>query len=288
MPSTLVNGVKLNYQYLPGNGADLVLVHGLASNLAFWYFSVVPLLARRFSITLYDLRGHGQSEMPPSGYSTADMAQDLNSLLDHLNVQRAHLVGHSYGGAVALHYTTLYPERVASLTIADARIRSLQRTQYLRDWPMASTYKAKLQELGARIPSNEAEMGYRLLEIMAEAKINGRDWKTTELDGVTLFGMPKLSNRTAEKWLRLLRTTTARSDLLAVAGLTVNRIEQVHQSVLAMYGEYSICMPSFSGLKKHLPNCHVMIVPRAGHFYPATRPAFFVRHLQMFLNRVAA
>ena len=63
---------------------------------------MIPSLARDYHVTAYDLRGHGRSGMPPAGYGTSDMACDLHSLLDRLDTSQIHLVGHSYGGAVAL------------------------------------------------------------------------------------------------------------------------------------------------------------------------------------------
>src|SRR5215470_3923803 len=106
MPFANVNGIKFHFQRV-GKGPDVVMIHGLAANLAFWYFRIIPFLMIDFCITAYDLRGHGKSEMSDSGYTSADMAADLDALLDHLGVEKAHLVGHSFGGQVALHYATL-------------------------------------------------------------------------------------------------------------------------------------------------------------------------------------
>ena len=75
-----------------GKRAAFVLVHGLATNLAFWYFSVLPLLGSDYTVTLYDLRGHGLA-IAPVGKHAADMAQDLVTLLDHVGIRRAHIIG---------------------------------------------------------------------------------------------------------------------------------------------------------------------------------------------------
>ena len=90
MPIALVNGVRLNYVQLDNGGPDaredLVMVHGLATNMAFWYFKYGVALADRFRVTLYDLRGHGRSDMPQSGYTPEVLARDLAALLDHLGI----------------------------------------------------------------------------------------------------------------------------------------------------------------------------------------------------------
>src|SRR5262249_4162706 len=125
MPKANVNGLNMHYQQ-SGQGRDLVMVHGLFSDLAFWYVSVLPALARGFRGTVYDLRGHGFTDMPPQGYTVSAMAADLHGLLDQLGIERAHFVGHSFGGAVSLCYATLYPERVWSVTLVDASVPGLQ------------------------------------------------------------------------------------------------------------------------------------------------------------------
>jgi pimeloyl-ACP methyl ester carboxylesterase len=284
MPKAELNGVKLHYLPRVGEGPDLVLMHGLAANLAFWYIKIAPSLMRDYRVTMYDLRGHGGSGMPASGYTTADMATDLHALLDEIGIDRAHLVGHSYGGAIALHYASHHPERVASLTLADTRIRGLQPTQRLKDWPNAEVWKKKLDELKISASLDDPEMGYRLLEILARAKLQGNDLRNAVDAQFSPFWLSKKASRTAEGWLRLLRTTTASKDFMLASGLTREKIRQINQPVLALFGEFSNCLPSCWGLKRHLPNCKVVIVPRAGHFHPMVRPAFFVRKLRSFLR----
>jgi pimeloyl-ACP methyl ester carboxylesterase len=198
------------------------------------------------------------------------------------------MVGHSYGGAVALHYTVLHPERVASLTLADARIRSLQPTQRLADWPKADVWGRMLKEFDIPVSLDEPEMGYRFLEALAQARMQGKEVKSATARLFLPFGLSKQSRRTAERWLQLLRTTTARNDFTATAGLTLDKICRVHQPVLAIFGEYSHCLPSCWELKQRLRNCRVVIVPRAGHFHPMVRPAFFARKLRKFLNEAVA
>jgi pimeloyl-ACP methyl ester carboxylesterase len=189
---------------------------------------------------------------------------------------------------VALHYTALHPERVASLTLVDARIRALQPTQRLSDWPDADVWERKLKELSAPALPNETEMGYRFLEVLAETRVLGENVESTAVGLLSPLGFSKNTRRTTDRWLQLLRTTTARNDFKAVAGLTLEKICQVNHPVLAMFGELSHCLPSCWGLKQHLSNCRVVIVPKAGHFHPMVRPTFFARRLRQFLNKATA
>ena len=83
----LDNGIRLHYQQV-GHGPDVVMVHGITGNLAVWHLHIVPALSDRFRLTTYDLRGHGHSDVAPTGYSPDDMAGDLLQLLDLLEIHR--------------------------------------------------------------------------------------------------------------------------------------------------------------------------------------------------------
>src|SRR5579872_3908541 len=99
----LKSGLRLHYQTV-GSGPDLVMVHGLTGNLAVWHLNIVPQLADHFRVLTYDLRGHGYSDVPPTGYSPDDMACDLLGLLDALEIERPTIAGHSYGADIALYF----------------------------------------------------------------------------------------------------------------------------------------------------------------------------------------
>ena len=73
MPKALVDGFHLHYQQF-GEGPHVVMVHGITGNLAIWHLEIVPALLSKYRITTYDLRGHGYSDVPPTGYTTADHA----------------------------------------------------------------------------------------------------------------------------------------------------------------------------------------------------------------------
>src|SRR5262245_63111303 len=107
MADVISNGVRLHVQRLsPGSGPVVVFLHGLVmDNLSSWYFSVAHPASRAAEVLLYDLRGHGLSERPASGYGLADMVADLAGLLDALQITRpVTLVGNSFGGLLAVAF----------------------------------------------------------------------------------------------------------------------------------------------------------------------------------------
>jgi len=99
-----------------GTGPAVVLLHGAFMDRQMWD-AQMPVFAKQFLVLRYDIRPFGESSQPEKAYSVPD---DLRRLLGNLNIDRAHLVGHSFGGSVALDFALLYPERVASLTLAAA------------------------------------------------------------------------------------------------------------------------------------------------------------------------
>jgi pimeloyl-ACP methyl ester carboxylesterase len=99
-----------------GSGPTVVFLHGAFMDRRSWDRQVAPF-ARHFRVVRYDLRPFGESSRPEKAYSVPD---DLLRLLDHLKVDRAHLIGHSFGGGVALDFALLYPARVRSLVLAGA------------------------------------------------------------------------------------------------------------------------------------------------------------------------
>jgi pimeloyl-ACP methyl ester carboxylesterase len=304
VPKAHINGLNFHYQQM-GKGRDMVMVHGLFANLAFWYFSVLPTLARHFRVTVYDLRGHGYSDMPPSGYTTNDMAVDLRAILDHLDVSRAHIVGHSFGGAVALHYAALYPERVASLTLADARVPSLQPAFPPRNARRWKVLNAKLRQHGIDVPEDLPRVAYSFFEELLrlqnrrtrrrkpqppqqQARANNRPQKPASGSGslnatATLLGRWNSNSLLAKRWSQLMRTTTAPEDLGAVSDLTIERIREVRVPTLAVFGQYSSCLPTLVGLEQNMANCKKVIIPRVGHFHPVIKPKSFVQNLRPFI-----
>jgi pimeloyl-ACP methyl ester carboxylesterase len=100
------------YYEAAGRGAPVVLIHGGQLDRRMWDDQFLKFAAD-FRVIRYDVRGYGRSEPPTRIYSDV---KDLQGLLDFLGVKRAHLVGLSLGGRIAIDFTLAHPDRVASLT----------------------------------------------------------------------------------------------------------------------------------------------------------------------------
>jgi pimeloyl-ACP methyl ester carboxylesterase len=268
MPIASVNGIRLHYQQL-GQGPDVVMIHGITGNLASWHLHIAPALVNEARITTYDLRGHGYSDMPKSGYTTADMASDLGHLLDTLGIERAHIVGHSFGADVALHFAMLHPERVERLVLAEPAIAALNSLREREDWPGWEYWRSRLEKAGVEVPKESAQDVVFLVK--SSIKIP------------KLFGFAKGRARRSAPLLRLMQTTSAAADYRNLSGLTLEKIDQIQTPILLVYGENSVFLDTFEYLRNHLPNCRPIVMPASEHFAPMERPELFVVHVRDFL-----
>jgi pimeloyl-ACP methyl ester carboxylesterase len=114
MSEAEVNGTRLYYE-LHGGGESLALVHGAMGDATVWRF-VVPGLAERFRVLVYDRRGHSRSERPDGQGSFDEDGEDLAALLEALELAPAHVATNSGGGNIALRLATRRPEVFRSLT----------------------------------------------------------------------------------------------------------------------------------------------------------------------------
>jgi len=261
----------------------MVMVHGLAANLSFWYMRILPLLAKDYRVMVYDLRGHGLSGMPPQGYTTRHMAEDLHGLLEEMGVKKAHLVGHSVGGAICLHYAILHPERVRSLNLIDCRIHALQpfRNPQHREYWMKR--RQELLEKGISVPEDTPRVVYVMLEELAPLYETGLGKPDKKLGLLFQKGVWNPSSRAAWRWKQLVSATTFVDDIMKIEGLTRERIQQVTHPTLLSYGGESPCLESCRALEEILVNHKTVVHPGVGHFYPVIAPELFVEDLREFL-----
>lgn len=99
-----------------GSGPPALMLHGVGA-ASDSYDDIVASIEDRFRVLRYDLRGHGESGKPPAPYSMQDYIDDAIALLDARGIDRAHLVGFSFGGMIAQAIALAHPQRVDSLAL---------------------------------------------------------------------------------------------------------------------------------------------------------------------------
>lgn len=232
----------------------MVMLHGLlVGNLASWYFSAAPALARRYSVLLYDLRGHGRSERPQTGYDLQEMTRDLEGLVDVDNGDDDSpltLVGHSYGALVALNFAIRFPQRVDRLVLVEAPLPP-------SDFPEITQFvQLDPEKMVQSMPS----------ELQAMVASGGR--RTRRF----VTGLAELAT-----------STTLLEDLRNEPDIADEQLSKVTCPVLAVYGKQSACRPVADRLHAALPNCRKVLLD-GGHFLPTETPDALLENVQRFLN----
>jgi 2-hydroxy-6-oxonona-2,4-dienedioate hydrolase/2-succinyl-6-hydroxy-2,4-cyclohexadiene-1-carboxylate synthase len=273
MDRTLANGVELHYEQ-SGRGPNVVMIHGLTGNLAIWHLEIVPALESEYRVTTYDLRGHGYSEVPPNGYTTADHATDLKHLLDSLGIERPHFIGHSFGADIALHFAILFPERVNRLVLVEPAVAALMSFREREDWIGWKYWRDKLALGGVTVPP---ERWYDA-EYLVRASV----------DLPMLFGFRKGRARRARPLMRLMNTTTAARDYCELAGMTLDKVDGIQHETLLLYGEESVFVDTYDYLRTHLVNCTSFLLSNSEHFGPIERPELLLQHVRTFLSDAPA
>jgi pimeloyl-ACP methyl ester carboxylesterase len=138
------NGVRLFYSER-GSGTPVILLHGFGAHgdTNFRNPGTVAALAKNYRVIMMDARGHGRSEKPhdPESYGM-EVIDDVRRLMDHLEIERAHLVGYSMGALFALKFMTVYPERLITASPCG-------NGWHLEDDPQAQTAERLAADLAA-------------------------------------------------------------------------------------------------------------------------------------------
>jgi pimeloyl-ACP methyl ester carboxylesterase len=246
--STIIaNGIKQNHELLaPTNGdADaptIVCVHGLLiDSLASYYFTMAKQLRDAgFRVLLYDLRAHGNSERPESGYTVETFVEDLAALLDALEITcPVYLIGNSFGGTIAYGYAERHPERVAGITAIESE-------------PVTAEWAVKLADI-----LNRAATQLGRFEALA--------WITAR-HGTHM-------TRRVKRAKKMLDATTLERDIPASRVLTHEEFAAISCPVLAVYGTESDLAVQAPLLERLIPRCTAVVLPDLDHSVLVEAPA---------------
>jgi pimeloyl-ACP methyl ester carboxylesterase len=125
------NGVKLHY-LVTGQGDPVLLLHGFGQSSQMWR-PLMRELARNHTVIAADLRGAGQSDAPPEGYTKAEMARDMHALMTQLGYSKVSVVGHDIGMMVTYAYAAQFPNDVQKIVLLEALLPGIGEWQ--RAWP---------------------------------------------------------------------------------------------------------------------------------------------------------
>lgn len=244
-----------------GEGPALYLVHGIGSRKTTWN-ALLPELTNHFTCVTMDLRGHGESPVPPTPYSLDDLIADVEALREKLGHDRIHIMGHSLGGMIAPAYARTWPDRVMTVGLLST---AAGRT---------AEDKAKLQAVGDAM---EEKGVIPVLSTLVER------WYTDEF--------VKARPDAVEARLKQVEDTPAnvfKSVFWIYATTEMGPwLHQVKQPALVLTGEFDGgCTPRHNEfMAAELPDSELVILENLKHSIMIEAPERTVPHLRDFLMK---
>jgi len=253
MPIITVDNKKVHIQEL-NKGAEqtVVMIHGMFSNLSIYYFNIAPILAKHFHVVMYDLKSHGMSERFTDGYDLENMSSDVLALMDILHIEKAHLVGYSFGGLIALKTALKAPNRVEQLVVIEAPDPQDEKARNIID----EYSKEFLEHYVANFTdTTKVQMGKRQME---------KNHRMYEF---------------------LFNQTSIKADMIKEKHfLTEVNLSQLETSTLLLYGSDSNCRPTGESLNAQIEQAELELIP-GDHNIPIQEPALIAETIVHFLSQ---
>lgn len=254
MPIITVNNRQVHVQELnKGAGQTVVLIHGMFSNLSIYYFNIAPVLAKHFHVVMYDLKSHGMSERFLDGYDLDNMSSDLIGLIDHLQLEKVHLVGYSFGGLIALKTALEYPDRVNQLVVMEAPDPQDEKARNIID----EYSKEFLEHYVANFTdTTKVQMGKRQME---------KNHRMYEF---------------------LFNQTSIKADMIKEKHfLGEARFNELSSPTLLLYGADSNCRPTGEWLQSQISQSELELIP-GDHNIPIQEPQHIAETIDQFLSKI--
>lgn len=268
------NGLSFHVQEM-GAGPPVALVHGMfLGNLASWYFSVAPVLARDRRVLMYDQRAHGKSQRVTTGFDLGTLTADLHALASRFDDGPLDVVGHSYGGLIALRHALDHRERTRRLVVVEAPVPPQQIEENRAVLSIHPDDMLKFMD-PQKLRGAIADAGHDPDELMDRLLPPGMK------DGVLS------SKRRLRSFFRslhfLLTETSLGDDVKAEPDFSDAELASIRCPVLCIYGETSSCRPSGDRLVEALPDARLEVM-RCGHYLLGERPFELAGIIRDFLG----
>ena len=167
----LAHGTNIHYYRTGGEKPPLVLVHGITDDGLCW-LPVAETLAGQYDVIMVDMRGHGLSEAPESGYTLGNLAAELAELIKGLGLEQPILLGHSMGATAILVLAGLYPDLPKAILLEDP-------PAFWRFDRNNAQFSESRNDLEAWLASNKRKTH---ADLLAEVHANYPDWSESELE----------------------------------------------------------------------------------------------------------
>jgi len=267
-----IHGHEVSYRDV-GEGPVLLLLHGIAGSSRAWR-EVMPDLSRDFRLIAPDLLGHGESAKPRGDYSLGAYASGMRDLLGVLGVERATLVGQSFGGGVAMQLAYQHPEVCERLVLVDSGGLGREVSPILR----AATLPLAEYVMPVLFPSFVRDRGDSISRFLKDKGI--RSGRAAEM-WLAYRSLTESENRAA--FVRTMRS------VIDPGGQTVSALDRLYLAAavptLIVWGEADTIIPVSHAHAAHeaIPGSRLELLPGVGHFPHVEAPDRFVEVLRDFI-----
>lgn len=244
MPRISIGDSHLYYER-HGAGFPVLLITGLSGTAEYWR-DQLPALTRHYEVIVHDHRGAGQSDPSPCAFTMDRIAGDVIGLMNALGVERAHVIGHSAGGAVAQVLAIDHPERLASVVIAAG-------------WPKADAYFRRLfglrREILARLgPASYVQANTLLLYPSHYIARHNEKLRHVEAQSLATFASPE--------------TVMNRIDAILAFDRTAD-LGGIRTPALIVAAQDDIVTPAYfsEDLARRIPGAEAKFFPQGGHYF---------------------
>jgi pimeloyl-ACP methyl ester carboxylesterase len=273
----------IDYRLVEGpQGSDtIVMIHGLGST-QHTFNRVVAELSRKYTVLIYDQRGHGRSAVRGDDYSTEVLARDLKGLHDHLGLGKVHLLGHSLGARTAVRYAAMFPGDVKSVIVEDME---------LRPWSYSEKEQRRIARRGNRLRdhpqifSSKEEAARSLAPMMAGKK------PEQKLEQARAFVERKV-DELPDGRVRLLYSPYANHQYLYQArGEDLGpALAAIPVPVLFIAADQKIPImtePGVAHLRQYRPDAPIVQIAGSGHAIHRTHQQEFIDVVDHFVSETA-
>lgn len=229
-----------------GQGEPYFLIHCLGLDWRLWR-DVIPELAGQYRVIAYDLRGHGYASNAPKLESIEQLSADLALLMDELNVKRAHIAGHSLGGAVAQVFALRHPERVTSLALVNTMGRALR-----------DRYNARAED--AELNGMASQVAPSLLRWLTPEVVAENPWYVR-------YARERIIRAQVPNWAAAWRGLAAFDEL--------DSLQNIKAPAHVIGGEKDLASPPEEFMRpiaERIPNAKFSVIPGAPHLSPLVTP----------------
>ena len=271
--ATTKDNIRLHYEEA-GQGTPIVFVHEFAGDWRAWEPQMRHFSRRHRCIT-YSARGYIPSEVPKdvSAYSQEHAVQDILAVMDAAKIERAHIVGLSMGGFATLHFGLTAPERALSLTVAGAGYAAEKSTQEQMRTKSRATAD-QFENIGAKELAKSYALGATRVQLQNKSP---RGWQefATQLGEHDSLGAAN-TMRGVQASRPSIYDFEAQLNNMQVPTLVINGDEDDQ------------CIAPGIFLKKTIPACGLLMLPKTGHTINLEEPDWFNLFLADFIATVEA